>query len=219
MNKIILTIITLFFLNNVIAQDFSNEIQRNIYIQNLENIDEEIELKNKIKFNTIFLDASMSADFKFILHTTNVENHKNFFLISNYTKETKFGDIVAPGCMIMIDYRNKINFYMHAKRYLDIMNEKESLNFVNYFLVSHELGHCIARDLLGVDVIDEKYADAIASHLLKSTKYKNYINVWISRLKLNQGNHNTYDYVNNFYEKTKEMNELNDVLNYLKNNK
>lgn len=204
----------------VFSQNFEGEFQRLLYIQNLENISHSIEEKNGITFNTVFLDSNQLGDYNFINSVTAMNNsHKNHFLISGFNNYSNLGDNLAPACMIIINYSNRFVFNLHAKKYLSVMGESKALNFVNYMLVSHELGHCLARTTLGQNAVQEHYADAIASFLIKNSEYQNYLSLWIDNLKLNAQSHNTYNYVSTFYEKTKDYKNLQEVLNFLKNNK
>lgn len=201
------------------CQSFDSEFQRLSYIQNLETISQLIQDKNSINFNTVFLDSTQLGDYNFVNSVTNMgDNHREHFLISGFNSSSYLGDKVAPACMIIINYNNRFVFNLHAKRYEKIMGEKKALEFVNYMLVSHEIGHCLARYTLGVNAVAENYADAIASFLIKNSEYSSYVSLWIDNLKLNSSSHNTYNYVLQFYQKTKDYQNLKDILELLKKN-
>lgn len=216
--KNLILIFCLLFSINVKAQQLENDFQKNLYLQNLDHLSAELSEKYKLNFDLILLDSSNVADLNFTQSISNLEGHKNFFLISNYIPSKNMGNNINA-CFIIIDYRNKVNFYYHSIKYKEMLGEKKSIEFVNFFLIAHELGHCIVRNNLNENAIQEEYADSIASFLIKDSIYKEYVNIWIDNLKVNKGIHNTNSYVFNFYEKTKSMKSLEEVVLFLKNNK
>lgn len=214
----------LFFSHLSFAQDFRQEFDRLKYIQNLENIASYIDEKNNIKLNTIVLDSSQLADFLFIDNVSVLsEQHKKHFLISTYTfltvQNSNLSDKPEPVCIIAVNYNNRQDFLKHANRYSEKIGQKLANDFVNYALMAHELGHCLARQALGANAISESYADAIGVFLIKNSPYQEYVTLWINELQNNTGDHNTYMYVKDYYENIKNVVNLIDALNILKGKK
>lgn len=201
------------------AQDFNTEFQRQLYIQNLENISRHIVDKFQLNFNIILLDTTQAADSAFLRGTYQNPTHPNYFLVSAYSPQTVLGSNTAPGCMIIINYNNRMQFDRHAAVYAKELGVGPAKEFVNYMLMSHELGHCLARNKLGIDAVNENYADSIATFLINNSPYKNLTAQWVGNLKRNIGMHQTYNYVSQFYEQSQNMTQMPDVLNLLARNR
>ena len=189
------------------------DFDRQFHLQNLENQADEISATFNLNFNMIILDISQKADLSFIGNISTMGDHKNYFLASTYLKESNYNGQQRPGCIIFINYNNHQLLKNHQLLYKNILDEQQARSFTYYYLMAHEMGHCIAQNSLRLPKnFDEKYADAIAAYFITHSVYRSLFSTWLQNLQSNKPPHNTFEYVRDIYASNSDISSLSKLL-------
>ncbi len=207
-----------FITSNAYAQfDFKSDFQRQLHIQTLEEQAYFFERKYNLNFNVILLDINQAADLNFVGSIATLKKHYNYFLASSYLKESSFNGNKSPACVIFINYKNNASLIAHRLAYKDKLDSKKSAEFINYYLMAHEIAHCVSQDRLPFsNNVDEKYADTIAGFFILNSEYAALFNYWQEQLAKFEGEHKTYAYVNKIYSSNRDIKTLDDLISIIK---